>query len=245
MLACSAASGPAFEGGHIRYGMRASSGAIEKIWIDPYTLEVKYKTVNEEKPKGLCGSGIVDAIAEMLKAGVLDKKGKINTNLVSSRVKIKNEIPEFVIAWKNETSINEDISITQADVREIQLAKAAIFTGTSVLLKHLKTSPNSLKRIFLAGAFGTYVNPHSARTLGLYPDIPLDRIKFVGNAAGSGARMALLSLEVRKEAEEIVKKIEYIELANDPEFKDEFLKAMYFPHMEMERFPRVKKLLES
>jgi uncharacterized 2Fe-2S/4Fe-4S cluster protein (DUF4445 family) len=245
ILACSAASGPAFEGAHIKYGMRASNGAIEKVWIDPYSLEVEYKTINNEMPKGLCGSGIVDAIAEMLKTGILDKKGKINTSLNSSRIKIKNGIPEFVIAWRDETSINEDISITQADVREIQLAKAAIFTGTSILLKHLKISPESLERIFLAGAFGTYINPQSARILGLYPDIPLDRIKFVGNTAGSGARMALLSLNVRKEAEEIVNKIEYIELANDPEFKDEFLKAMYFPHMEIERFPRVKKLLES
>lgn len=243
ILACSAASGPAFEGAHIKYGMRASNGAIEKVWIDPYSLEVEYKTINNEKPKGLCGSGIVDAIAEMLKAGILDRKGRINTNLKSSRLKIKNGIPEFLIAWKDETNINEDISITQADVREIQLAKAAIFTGISILLKRLKISAESLERIFLAGAFGTYVNPQSARILGLYPDISLDRIKFVGNTAGSGARMALLSLDVRKEAEEIVNKIEYIELANDPEFKDEFLKAMYFPHMEIEKFPRVKKLL--
>jgi len=245
IVACSAASGPAFEGGHIKYGMRASSGAIEKVWIDPYSLEVKYKTINDEKPKGLCGSGIVDAIAEMLKSGIIDTKGKINVGLNSSRIKIKNGIPEFIIAWKNETSINEDISITQADIREIQLAKAAIFTGISILLKHLGISPDSLERIFLAGAFGTYLNPQSARILGLYPDVPLDRIKFVGNAAGSGARMALLSLNVRKEAEELVNRIEYIELANDPDFKNEFLKAMYFPHMEMERFPRVKKLLKS
>lgn len=245
IVACSAASGPAFEGGHIKYGMRASSGAIEKVWIDPYSLEVKYKTINDEKPKGLCGSGIVDAIAEMLKSGIIDMKGKINVGLNSSRIKIKNGIPEFIIAWKNETSINEDISITQADIREIQLAKAAIFTGISILLKHLGISPDSLERIFLAGAFGTYLNPQSARILGLYPDVPLDRIKFVGNAAGSGARMALLSLNVRKEAEELVNRIEYIELANDPDFKNEFLKAMYFPHMEMERFPRVKKLLKS
>ncbi|MEM2111013.1 MAG: ASKHA domain-containing protein [Candidatus Bathyarchaeia archaeon] len=245
LTACSCASGPAFEGAHIKHGMRATTGAIEHVWIDPETLDVFYKTIGDDKPRGLCGSAIIDITAEMLKTGLIDQSGRFNIKLNTSRLRKNEDHAEFVIAWKHETAIENDIVVTQNDLREIQLAKAAIYTGASILMKRMGVKPDEIHKIFLAGAFGNYVDPDSARTIGMYPDVPLDRVQFVGNTAGSGARMTLLSVDVRKTAEMIAKHVEYLELGADSEFQDEFLKATYLPHREFERFPNVMELLEK
>jgi len=243
LMACSCASGPAFEGAHIKHGMRAATGAIERIFIDPESLEVTYKTIEDAKPRGLCGSAIVDVIAEMLKAKVIDHSGKVNTELKSARLRVKEMVPELVIAWGNETEGGNDIAVTQRDVREIQLAKAAIYTGASILMKKMGVTASGIKHIFIAGAFGTYVDPRSAKVIGMYPDVPLDRVKFAGNTAGSGARMTLKSVKARKLAEEIRAKVEYLELGADPEFEGEFTNALFFPHLELDRFPSVRRML--
>jgi len=243
LMACSCASGPAFEGAHIKHGMRAATGAIERIFIDPENLEVTYKTIENAKPRGLCGSAIVDVVAEMLKAKVIDQSGKVNTELKSARLRVKEGVPELVIAWGNETEGENDIVVTQRDVREIQLAKAAIYTGASILMKKMGVPASDIKHIFIAGAFGTYVDPRSAKVIGMYPDVPLDRVKFAGNTAGSGARMTLKSTKARKLAEEIRAKVEYLELGADPEFEGEFTNALFFPHLELDRFPSVRRML--
>ncbi len=243
LVACSCASGPAFEGAHIRNGMRAATGAIERVWIDPKTLELGYKTIDNQKPRGLCGSAVIDITAEMLKAGIIDYSGKFNAESRTIRLRRNDKSVEFVIARKDETLIESDIVITQGDVREVQLAKAAIYTGASILMKHRNVRSEEIERIFLAGAFGNYIDPQSARIIGMYPDVPLERVKFVGNTAGSGARMALLSVEARKEAGEIAKRVEYVELGADLDFQKEFLKATYLPHQEADRFPNVVKIL--
>ncbi len=242
LLACSCASGPAFEGAHIKHGMRASTGAIEHLWITPETLEVGYKTIDNAPPRGLCGSAIVDAVAEMLKSKLIDESGRFNKKLSTPRLRLKENGSEFVIAWKREGIVNSDIVITQGDIREVQLAKAAIYTGTSILMEHLGIKTNEIQKIFLAGAFGTYVDPQNAKIIGMYPDVHLPRVQFVGNTAGSGARMALLSVKVRKLAEKIAKSVEYVELGADPNFQNEFIKALYFPHQEKELFPSVSEL---
>ena len=243
LMACSCASGPAFEGAHVKHGMRAATGAIERVFIDPETLEVTYRTIEDAKPIGICGSATVDVVAEMLKAGVIDRSGKINTKLETARLRVKDNMPELVIAWGNETEGGDDITITQRDVREIQLAKAAIYTGASILMKKMRVKATDIKHVFIAGAFGTYVDPRSAKVIGMYPDVPLDRVKFVGNAAGSGARMALTSVKARRLAEEIRAKVEYLELGADPEFEGEFTKALFFPHLELDHFPNVRRML--
>jgi len=245
LVACSCASGPAFEGAHIKHGMRAVSGAIEHIWINPDTFEVGYKTIDDEKPHGLCGSAIIDVVAEMLKTGLIDSSGRFVTKAETPRLRRKGNSVEFVIAWKDETSNAYDIVVTQNDVREIQLAKAAIYTGASVLMKHRKIQPSDIQRVYLAGAFGNYVDPQNAKIIGMYPDVPLERVKFVGNTAGSGARMTLISIDSRKTAEDLAKRIEYVELGADPNFQDEFLKATYLPHMEPGRFPSVMAILDK
>jgi len=244
LLSCSCASGPAFEGAHIKHGMRAATGAIEHIWIDPKTIEVEYSTIGNVKPSGLCGSAIVDAVAQFLKTGIIAPEGNFQ-GLETERFRRNENKPEFVIAWRNESSTGDDIVVTQGDVREVQLAKAAIYTGATILMKRMKVDFRDIKKVFIAGAFGNYVDPQSARTIGMFPDVPIQNVQFVGNTAGSGARMALLSTQMRRVAEEVARRIEYIELGADPDFHKEFLNATYFPHKETERFPNVMRLMEK
>jgi uncharacterized 2Fe-2S/4Fe-4S cluster protein (DUF4445 family) len=236
LAACSCASGPAFEGVHIKHGMRASSGAIERVKIDPETLEVSYKTIDNKSPIGICGSALIDAVAEMYKTEIIDSNGKINSNLKSVRIrKGEDGVYEYVLAWQKET-LTRDIVITQKDIRELQLAKAAIYVGAYILMKKIGIKPSEIEQVFIAGAFGNYIDPENAQVIGMYPKVPLDKVKFCGNAAGVGARIALLSEKTRKIAEKISEKVKYIELAAEPSFQSEFIKAMYIPHKEAERF---------
>ncbi|UCG68638.1 MAG: DUF4445 domain-containing protein [Thermoplasmata archaeon] len=230
IVACSCASGPAFEGGHIKHGIRAQKGAIEKIWIEPKTLNVFFKVIGDVKPTGICGSGVVDAISEMFKANIIDERGYIIANNNSSRIINGKGLKEFLIAQKDENAIGGDITITQSDIREIQLAKAAIYTGCLILMKELKVSPKEIERLYLAGSFGTYINPDSAKTIGIFPNISTNRMKFVGNTAGSGARMALKSKKIRGLADKIANRVRYIELGAKKEFQEEFLNATFIPH---------------
>ena len=242
-IACSCASGPAFEGGHIEFGMRAEPGAIENVYVDPSNLEPGFKTVGDARPRGICGSGIVDAVAAMLKSGIINKYGLINTKLNNRRIRTDGA-PQYVLSWKDENDAGRDIAVTQHDVQEIQLAKAAIYSGATILMKHLHVEPSEIQKVYLAGAFGTYVDPQSAVTVGMYPDVPLERVQFVGNAAGSGARMALLSREVRENSDRIVQHIDYVELAADPSFQREFTEALQLPHKDLTRFPTVAQLIK-
>lgn len=238
LISCSCASGPAFEGAHIRFGMRASTGAIERVWIDPVTNAVNLRTIDDAPPRGICGSGIVDAISEMFKCGLIDSSGRISLSSVGNRTrKDPKGVPEFILADGKESAMGEDITVTQHDVQEIQLAKAAIFTGVSVLMKKLGIVSSRLNRVYAAGAFGTYVDASSAISIGMYPDVPIDRIRFIGNAAGSGARMCLRSTKMRKIADELSRKVEYVELAAEKDFQTEFAMAMFLPHRDLSRFP--------
>ena len=242
MLATSCASGPAFEGGHVEFGTKAVEGAIERVRIDPDTLEVEYETIGDARPIGICGSGVVDAIAELLKCGVVDRRG-VMKEVECPRIRKRREQLEFVVAWREETGIGRDIVITQRDVREIQLAKGAVYAGCSVLMKRLRIDSRDVKKIYIAGAFGTRLNVESAIVIGLIPDVSRDLIEVVGNAAGVGAVMALVSTEERARAEEISRKVEYVELVADPSFKDELRDSLYFPHRYLDRFPSVKRVL--
>ncbi len=248
----SCATGPAFEGAQIKFGMRAAPGAIEKIRIDPETREPQYKVIGkadwhthlqEINAKGICGSGIIDAVAEMFKAGIIDKSGKFRMDLETPRVRKGNDgKPEYVIAWAEETSIGTDITITQADVRALQLAKGALYAGAKLMMQRIGIK--TLDRVILAGAFGSYIDKESALTLGMFPDCEIDRVYAVGNAAGDGARMALLNRSKRTEADEKARWVEFVEIAVEPEFEKEFMRAMHIPHMK-DRFPNLKNLLES
>jgi uncharacterized 2Fe-2S/4Fe-4S cluster protein (DUF4445 family) len=242
LVSCSCASGPAFEGAHIKFGMRASTGAIERVWIDPASYDVRLRMIDDAQPRGICGSGIVDAVSELFMAGILEPSGKIIVSEANPRTRTTADgQAEFIIAQGKETISGYNISITQHDVQEIQLAKAAIFAGVSILMKRLRLKPSNLKNVYAAGAFGTYVDASSAIRIGMYPDVPVERIKFIGNAAGSGARMCLKSTKMRDLADKLSRKVEYIELAAEKDFQQEFAQAMFLPHRDLSRFPSSKK----
>jgi uncharacterized 2Fe-2S/4Fe-4S cluster protein (DUF4445 family) len=248
----SCATGPAFEGAQIKFGMRAAPGAIEIVRIDPDTKEPKYKVIGKtawhtdlEKvdTKGICGSGIIEVVAEMFKAGIIDKSGRFVKESNSPRVrKGADDKPEYVLAWAKETSINVDITITQGDVRALQLAKGALYAGAKLMMKRLEIS--TLDRVVLAGAFGSHISREASLTLGMFPDCNVKNIYAVGNAAGDGARMALLNREKRIEANKRARWVEFIEIATDPTFEKEFMQAMHIPHMK-DKFPNLKELLNK
>ena len=226
MLCCSTAAGPAFEGGHIRWGMRASAGAIERVRIDPDTLNVRWETIGHKSPSGLCGSGIISAAAEMIRAGILLSRGNFDEALQSSRLREGEDGWEFVLAWAFETAIGQDIVLTQRDVAELQMAKSAVYAGASVLIEEYGDMPVS--HILLAGACGNYVDPRDACAIDLFPGCVTAEVVGVGNAAGHGACLALLDRNKRKEAERIARTTMYVELAAAPRFQELFISSMWF-----------------
>ncbi|MDH7508468.1 MAG: ASKHA domain-containing protein [Methanomassiliicoccales archaeon] len=238
IASASCAAGPAFEGGNLAFGMRGAKGAIDHVHIRD-DLEVEYSVIGNVKPRGICGSGVVDAIAEMIQLGIVDRSGRIVEEIDSPRIIVKDGESRFVIAYENETAVSEPIAITQNDVLQVQYAKAAMYAGAATLMKKMGLGEKDLDAILLAGAFGNYLDPASARTIGLFPEIPLDRIIGIGNAAGAGAKLALLNRELRRRANDIARKVRYIELAAQPDFEETFYSALYFPHLDPSRFPSV------
>jgi uncharacterized 2Fe-2S/4Fe-4S cluster protein (DUF4445 family) len=219
----SCASGPAFEGGHIKYGMRATAGAIERLHIG--SEKIYYQTVDGTLPVGICGSGMVDALAQLYVAKVIDEGGRITDSL--RRVRMYKGQREFILVSKEERKGKPAITITQHDVRELQLAKAAIRTGIQILLETSDCTEDDIKQVIIAGAFGTYIDISSAVTIGMLPPLPLNRFHQVGNAAGMGAKLALISLRSRAKAEAIASRVSYIELASTPSFQPTFMQASY------------------
>ncbi len=247
LVCTSTPTGPALEGAHVEYGMRAAPGAIERVHIDEKTLEPRYKIVGEEqwntgKAKGICGSAIIDAVAELFRAGIIDSRGRFKKELKSDRVREGENGWEYVIAWAEETSIGRDIPMTQQDVRQIQLAKAALFTAARTLLK--RSGLQSPDKIILAGGFGSYIDKEKAMLIGLIPDCDLKNVYAVGNAAGDGARIALLNVEKRNEIDSVTRKVERFELPTDPEFQNQFMLATSFPHMS-EPFEHIAHLIPN
>jgi len=181
-------------------------------------------------------------VAELFRAGIVDSRGKFKTGLSSNRIRKGESGWEYVIAWAEETSIGRDIPMTQQDVRQIQLAKAALFTAARTLLK--RSGLESPDKIILAGGFGSYIDKEKAMLIGLIPDCQLDHVYAVGNAAGDGARIALLNVEKRREIESVARKVERFELPTDPEFQNQFMLATSFPHMS-EPFPHIAHLIPN
>ena len=226
MLCCSTAAGPAFEGGHIRWGMRASAGAIERLKIDPITLDVKWETIYNERPLGLCGSGIIAAIAEMIRTGIILEKGNFSEEIQSPRLREGEDGREFVLVWASETATKHDLVITQKDVAELQMAKSAVYAGATLLMEQF--GGGQIQRILLAGACGSYIDPLDACTIDLLPACETDEVTGVGNAAGHGSCLALLDKNKRNEAERIAGKTQYQELAAASRFQELFVSSMLF-----------------
>ena len=253
LVCTSTPTGPALEGAHVEYGMRAAPGAIERVHIDETTLEPKYKVIGVDgwntdhaefkgHVKGICGSAIIDSVAELFRAGIVDSRGKFKKTLNSKRIREGENGWEYVVAWSEETSIGRDIPMTQQDVRQIQLAKAALFTAARTLLK--RSGLQSPDKIILAGGFGSYIDKEKAMLIGLIPDCKLENVYAVGNAAGDGARIALLNVEKRNEIDAVTRRVERFELPTDPEFQNQFMLATSFPHMS-EPFEHIAHLIPN
>ncbi len=237
--ACSA--GPAFEGSGIKFGMRAMEGAIEEVEIDPKTYDVNFRVIGDVKPIGICGSGMIDILAEMYLNGVIDQKGKIREETGSKRVRRGESGLEYVIAWRVESAINKEIVITEVDLDNLIRAKGAIYAGFATLLSHMGMTFADIDKLYIAGGFGRYIDVERAITIGMLPDLPVETFQFLGNTSIIGAYFALLCDRLRHEAEEIAKKMTYIELSVSRSFMDEYLSALFLPHTNLDAFPTVKK----
>jgi uncharacterized 2Fe-2S/4Fe-4S cluster protein (DUF4445 family) len=240
-VACSCSAGPAFEGGGITFGMRAMKGAIERVHVDPATLEVEYQTIHRAKPIGICGSGLIDCLATLREAGVIDRAGKFQTDLDTGRLREGDNGPEFVLAAGPETECGRDIVITESDVKNLLRAKGAVFAGIRTLQRAVDFDLAEVARIFIAGGFGNYLNVRDAVEIGLLPDVPPEKYAFIGNSSVKGARMALLSREVWRKAAELAGSMTYLELSADNTFMEEFFSGLFLPHTDLSLFPSVRK----
>jgi uncharacterized 2Fe-2S/4Fe-4S cluster protein (DUF4445 family) len=227
LLSCSCASGPAFEGAHIKHGMKAITGAIEKFRIRSGNLKIEYETIGNVKPTGICGSGMIDVTAELLRHSVIDRRGRFVKGTKTDRLRKRRKDTGFLIASKNETGTGGEITVSQRDISEIQLAKAAVHTGSSILLMEKQVGETELENVFVAGAFGNYLNIENSKYISMLPKVPTGRIAFVGNAAIVGAKSALKSKKTRKNMTALSERIRYLELANHPDFSKQFMKALY------------------
>jgi uncharacterized 2Fe-2S/4Fe-4S cluster protein (DUF4445 family) len=245
-LMCAACSmGPAFEGGGIKHGMRADLGAIEGFHINPVTLEPMIITVGMKKPRGICGSGLISILAELLCACVIDRSGKFVRTLPSDRIREGRFGYEYVLVWGEDSATGYDIVITEVDIENLIRAKGALFAGCLTLLETLDLSFDDLDRIIIAGAFGRYINLEKGKQIGLFPDIPVEKFHFVGNGSLLGTRLVCLSSGMLSEVERIAKMMTNIELSDNQSFMDRYMGALFLPHTETRLFPAVSEYLEA
>ncbi|TES91394.1 MAG: DUF4445 domain-containing protein [Desulfobacteraceae bacterium] len=245
-LACAACSaGPAFEGGGIKFGMRAAKGAIEDFSMDPVTFEPMNITIGDVRPKGICGSGLIIIAATMFEMGVIDNRGKFNRDLDTSRIRETDGIFEYVLAWKDESQIDRDITLTEPDLDNLIRAKGAIYSGCMTLLEEVGLKMSDIDSIYLAGGFGSYVDLEKAMVIGLLPEIDHDRVRFIGNGSLMGAKMSSLTNRIRKDVVEVTKRMTNFELSETASFMNNYVAALFLPHTDMDQFPKLKTRLEA
>ena len=244
ILACAAAAGPAFEGAHIHNGMCAGDGVIEAVRM--IGSDICLKVIGNTPPKGICGSGLIDVIVTLLKAGLLDQRGRLADGektvlppFLKDRIRVRDAMREFVLLFAGEQGNGQDIVVTQKDIRELQLATGAVAAGIRVLTEEMGIDAARIDRVFLAGAFGNYINKEHAVALGMFPDIKADTILSVGNAAGEGARRSLLSITQRETIDRLSATVQALELSAHPAFNANFLHELNFPPVESVRAEQI------
>ena len=264
LLSCACSAGPAFEGAGVYSGMRATIGAIEEVWINTQTYEPTIRVIGDVPPRGICGSGMISLLAEMFITGVIDKGGKVNQSLDTPRVRIGEHGPEYVVAWADAPPLSppkpalskveglggmkggrEDVVITEVDIANLIRAKAAFYAGFSVLTRSVGLQLAEVEQVLIGGAFGQYINVEKAIQIGLLPDMPWERFKYLGNTSALGAYTALLCPDMRQEVMDIASRMTYLELSADNTFMDEFTKALFLPNTDLASFPSVVRLLEA
>jgi uncharacterized 2Fe-2S/4Fe-4S cluster protein (DUF4445 family) len=244
LITCACSAGPAFEGSGVRHGMRATAGAIEEVWIDHRTYEPTYQTIGQLPARGICGSGMIGLLAEMFVTGILDKGGKIQRDLPTPRVRVGDHGGEYVVVWANQSGIGADIVINEVDIENLLRTKGAIYAGFSVLVQSVGLELADVEQVFIAGAFGQYINVEKAIQIGLLPDMPWDRFHYLGNTSVLGAFYSLVSRPMRREVIELANRMTYLELSADNTFYDQFMSALFLPHTDISAFPSVMRVLE-
>jgi uncharacterized 2Fe-2S/4Fe-4S cluster protein (DUF4445 family) len=244
LVACSASAGPAFEGGQVKCGMRASPGAIDSVRISP-GLDVSLTTIDDAPPAGLCGTGLVDALAAMLLAGLVDRTGALQVARAPERFRDSNQDgrPEFVITPAGPGEGAREVVIDQADIENIIRTKGAIYAAADALVQSLGLSFADIRRVYIAGAFGNKLDPVNCTTIGLLPEIPRERVRFIGNSSVAGARAVMSSRARHEEAQRVRDAVTYQELMVDPAYMEKFASACFLPHTDIARFPSVEKRL--
>ena len=235
--ACSA--GPAFEGGGIQWGMRAEQGAIEKVTIHPETLEPELATVGNEPPRGICGSGMIDLISELLSAGIIDRSGRFASDISHARIRRIRDEWAYVLVRADQAPAGEDIVFTESDLKNLIYSKGAVYAGFTTLLKEAGLEFAAVDRILISGGFGQYLDIEKAVRIGLLPDIDRSKFRYLGNSSIAGAYLALVSEPHRREARQICRAMTYIDFSSNPRYMDEFTSALFLPHTNLEMFPGV------
>lgn len=245
LVTCACSAGPAFEGAGVLHGMRATTGAIEEVWINSENYEPTYRVIGGGQPRGICGSGLISLLAELFMTGVIDKAGNLNKSLGIPRIRERDYGDEYVIAWGNETQSGEDIVITRVDIDNLIRAKAAIYAGFLVLAQSVGVPLETTEQVLIGGSFGKYLNIEKSIQIGLLPDLPWERFRFLGNTSVKGAYLTLLDKRNRKRIGEIAEKMTYIELSADNSFYDAFMSALFLPHTDLSKFPSVAKAMQE
>jgi uncharacterized 2Fe-2S/4Fe-4S cluster protein (DUF4445 family) len=241
-MACAACSaGPAFEGGGIRYGMRATSGAIEVVHVHPETFEPMPLTIGGERARGICGSGIISLLAGLFMAGALDPQGKFRRDTGSEFLREGADGWEYLVVSRENAAVEQDIVFTEADVENLVRAKGAMFAGYLTLLEAVGMTIEDLDRVILAGNFGSYIDLEQAITIGFMPDIPRDRFFFAGNSSLAGARAAALSWPVAREMKDVAQMMTHFDLSDNSRFMDNYVSCLFLPHTDMSLFPSVQR----
>jgi uncharacterized 2Fe-2S/4Fe-4S cluster protein (DUF4445 family) len=239
-LACAACSaGPAFEGGGIRFGMRAAKGAIEEVSVNPQTAEPMFMAIDMVKPKGICGSGLINLLAVLMEGNILAPNGRFREDLDTPRIRGCEEGREYVLAWANETASGEDLTISEVDIDNLMRAKAAMFAGYVTLLDNVGLKLQDIEQVFLAGAFGNFINLENSIAIGLMPDLPRERFHFVGNGSLMGATLLAFSRELLEEERRVADMMTNFELSETPGFMDHYIAALFLPHTQEEYFPTI------
>ena len=244
MMSCACSAGPAFEGGGISCGMRASNGAIEKVKIDEKTLNPTLTTIGDADPIGICGSGIIDLICQMILTGIIDRRGKIHRDIDNRRIRFNEyEMGEYVLAFKEEYNLEQDITVNEVDIDNFIKAKGAIYSGASVLIESLGMDFSVIDKVYIAGGIGNNLNIENSILIGLLPDIEREKFVYIGNSSLVGSYLALISKDAKKKVQEIGTEMTYVELSVYPTYMDEFISACFLPHTNIEQFPTVKAIL--
>ena len=245
-LACTACSaGPAFEGGGVKLGMRASKGAIEDFSIDPLTYEPMIITIGNVRPKGICGSGLITMVATMFELGVIDSRGKFNRDLNTPRIRKTDDIWEYVVSWADETQIDRDVVLTEPDIDNLIRAKGAVYSGCQTLLEEVGLTIQDIEHVILAGGFGSYIDLEKSMTIGFLPEIDAEKVTFIGNGSLMGAKMSSLTNRLRRDVGEVTKAMTNFELSETPSYMDHYIAALFLPHTDLNLFPRLKARMDA